>query len=285
MIESATPPGHVLRPIPVPLSVDNTMRASLHITALTALTLIASSALAIAAEVRVLSLGSTQIAAKAIAAEFEKQTGHKVTFTIRPPFDIDKELAAKTFDTVILSVPAMDNHDEAGDLAPMSRVALARVGVGVVVKEGGPIPDVSTPEKLKAAVLAARSLTHTDPAIPNTSGAMAGAALAKLGILDEVKGKTRHATLAVGGELVAKGEVELGFFNLSEIPKGVIVAGALPSPLQGYTVYEAAVLSKGSTDQAATAFVKYLASAPAAAHWSEAKLEPAATYMRTRASQ
>ena len=134
-------------------------------------------------------------------------------------------------------------------------------------------------------VLAARSLTHTDPAIPNTSGAIAGAALAKLGILDEVKGKTRHATLAVGGELVAKGEVELGFFNLSEIPKGVIVAGALPGPLQGYTVYEAAVLSKGSTDQAVTAFVKYLASAPAAAHWEAAKLEPATTYMPTRASR
>jgi molybdate transport system substrate-binding protein len=107
----------------------------------------------------------------------------------------------------------MDNHDEAGDLVPISRVALARVGVGVVVKQGGPVPDVSTPEKLKAAVLAARSLTYTDPATPNTSGAIAGAALAKLGILDEIKGKTRHAALAVGGELVAKGEVELGFFN------------------------------------------------------------------------
>jgi molybdate transport system substrate-binding protein len=256
------------------------MRPSFRTIVVSTLILIVSSTLAAAAEVGVLSVGSTQIAAKTIAAEFEKQTGHKVTFTIRPPFDIDKELAAKTFDAVILSVPAMDNHDEAGDLAPMSRVALARVGVGLVVKEGGPIPDVSTPEKLKAAVLAARSLTHTDPAIPNTSGAIAGAALAKLRILDEVKGKTRHATLAAGGELVAKGEVELGFFNLSEIPKGVIVAGALPGPLQGYTVYEAAVLSKGSTDQAVMAFVKYLASAPAATYWSEAKLEPAATYMR-----
>ena len=92
-------------------------------------------------------------------------------------------------------------RQEAGDLAPMSRVALARVGVGVVVKEGGPVPDVSTPEKLKSAVLAARSLTYTDPAILNTSGAIAGAALAKLGILDEIKGKTRHASLAVAGEL------------------------------------------------------------------------------------
>jgi len=261
--------------------LDNTMRA----TALTALTLIASSVLATAAEVRVLTVGSTQVAAKAIAADFEKQTRNQVTFTIRPPFDIDKELAAKTFDAIILSVPAMDNHDEAGDLAPMSRVALARVGVGVVVKEGGPVPDVSTPEKLKAAVLTARSLTYTDPATPNTSGVIAGAALAKLGILDEVKGKTRHAALAVGGELVAKGEVELGFFNLSEIPKGVTVAGALPAPLQGYTVYEAAVLSKGSTAEAVTAFLRYLASAAAAAHWSGAKLEPAETYMPTRASR
>jgi molybdate transport system substrate-binding protein len=261
------------------------MRLSFRTIVVSTLTLIVSSTLATAAEVRVLSVGSTQIAAKAIAAEFERETGHKVTFTIRPPFNIDKELAEKTFDAVILSVPAMDNHDEAGDLAPMSRVALARVGVGVVVKEGGPVPDISTPEKLKAAVLAARSLTYTDPATPNTSGAIAGAALANLGILDDIKGKTRHASLAVGGELVAKGEVEMGFFNLSEIPKGVTVAGALPGPLQGYTVYEAAVLSKGSTDQAATAFVKYLASAPAAAHWEGAKLEPATTYMPTRASR
>jgi molybdate transport system substrate-binding protein len=235
--------------------------------------------------VRVLSVSSTQIATKAIATEFEKQTGHKVTFTIRPPFNIDKELAERTFDAVILSVAAMVNHDEAGDLVPMSRVALARVGVGVVVQEGGPVPDVSTPEKLNAAVLAARSLTHTDPAIPNTSGAIASTALAKLGILDEVKEKTRYATLAPGGELVAKGEVELGFFNHSEIPKGVTLAGALPDPLQGYTVYEAAVLSKGSTAEAVTAFVKYLASAGAAAHWSGAKLEPAETYTQTRASQ
>jgi ABC-type molybdate transport system substrate-binding protein len=63
------------------------------------------------------------------------------------------------------------------------------------------------------------------------------------------------------------------------------VAGALPDPLQGYTAYEAAVLSKASTDQAAMAFVKFLASAPAAAQWEAAKLEPATTYMLTRASR
>src|SRR5258708_18953858 len=126
------------------------MHLTFRTIAVSTLALIISSTLAPAAEVRVLSVGSTQVAAKAIAAEFEKQTRNKVTFTIRPPFDIDKELAEKTFDAVILSVPAMDNHDEAGDLAPMSRVALARVGVGVVVKESSFVPDVSTPPKLTA---------------------------------------------------------------------------------------------------------------------------------------
>jgi ABC-type molybdate transport system substrate-binding protein len=89
------------------------MHLAFRTIAVSTLTLIISSTLAPAAEVRVLSVGSTQVAAKAIATEFEKQTGHKVTFTIRPPFDIDKELAEKTFDAVILSVPAMDKHDEA----------------------------------------------------------------------------------------------------------------------------------------------------------------------------
>jgi molybdate transport system substrate-binding protein len=254
-------------------------------TGLVALTLFASMGVATAAEVRVLSVGSTQHAAKALAADFSKQTGHPVTFTITPPFNIDKELAAKTFDTIIISVPAMEAHDQAGTLVSGTRVALARVGVGVVVKAGAPLPDVSTPENLKAAVLAARSLTHGDPTLANTAGAIATAAFAKLGILDEVKGKTRHATLAAGGKLVADGEVEIGFFNMSELPAGVALAGPLPGPLQGYTAYEAAVLAKGSKDEAAAGFVKFLASAGAAATWEKAKLEPASSYQPTRASR
>ena len=151
------------------------MHPSFRTIVVSTLILIVSSTLAAAAEVRVLSVGSTQIAARVIATEFEKQTRNKVTFTIRPPFDIDKELAEKTFDAVILSVPAMDNHDEAGDLAPMSRVALARVGVGVVVKQGGPVPDVSTPQKLKATPLL-RSATVSTAGIVTAGRKPAGRA-------------------------------------------------------------------------------------------------------------
>src|SRR5262245_58113926 len=137
-------------------------RSSLTVVA-SAFALVVASSLATAAEVRVLSVGATQVAVKAIAAEFERLTPHKVSFTIRPPFAIDKELADKTFDALIVSVPAMDAHEQAGALAPVSRMLLARVGVGVVVKEGAPVPDVSTPEALKAAVLKARALTYSDP--------------------------------------------------------------------------------------------------------------------------
>src|SRR5262245_42029065 len=160
-----------------------------------------------AAEVRALSVGSTQMAAKTLAANFREQTGHTVAVTATAPFMIDKELAANPFDLLIISAPAMEEHNDAGDLRPGTRTALARVGVGVVVKQGMPIPDVSTVDAFKKAVLGAKSITHNDPTIPNLSGSVAGAALAKAGILDEVRSKTRYAGPAPGGELVAKGEI------------------------------------------------------------------------------
>jgi molybdate transport system substrate-binding protein len=246
-------------------------------TAMMATALLASGSVAGAAEVRVLSVGSTQVGAKALAADFTKATGHTVNFTIRPPFNIDEEFGKGTFDVLILSVPAMDGYDKAGNLAPNGRMPLARVGVGVVVKEGAPKPDVSTPDKLKAAILAARSITHGDPKLPNTSGAIAAAAIDKLGIAEQVKPKLKIAGLGPGGEMVAKGEIEMGFYNLSEIPKGNAVAGPLPAPLQGYTAYDAAMTAKGSKDAAASAFVKFLADGGAA--WQAVHLEPASGYI------
>src|SRR5262245_21348623 len=90
--------------------LEDIMRPSFRTIVVSTLPPMFPSTLATAAEVRGLGVESTRIAARAIATKFEKQTRHKVTFTIRPPFDIDKELAEKTFDAIILSVPAMDNH-------------------------------------------------------------------------------------------------------------------------------------------------------------------------------
>ena len=232
-----------------------------------------------AAEVRALSVGSTQVAAKILAAIFREQTGHTVAVTATAPFMIGKQLAANPFDLLIISAPAMEEHDNDGDLRPGTRTALARVGVGVVVKQGMPTPDVSTVDTFRKAVLGAKSITYSDP----MSGSVAAAALAKAGILDEVQPKTRYAGLAPGGELVARDEIEFGFFNLSEIPPGATLAGPIPEPLRSYTFYEAAVLGKSAAQKPASAFVRFLASPGAAKVWRDAGLEPASEYESTLA--
>ena len=232
-----------------------------------------SAGLADAAELRVLSLGSVQIAAKALAADFTEATGEPVLLTIVAPNEISQKLAGASYDMVICSVPAMEALDQAGALQAGSRSPLSRVGIGVMVREGAPLPDVSTPEAFKQTLLAARSIVHGDPAIPNQSGVVTMRILAKAGILEAIKGKARSANLADGFAMVAKGEVELALFNLVELPAGVRLAGPVPAPLQDYTSYETAVLAKGAAPEVAQAFIKLMISAPARKIWEASSLE------------
>jgi molybdate transport system substrate-binding protein len=226
-----------------------------------------------AAELHVLSLGSVQIAAKALAADFTRATGDPVLLTIVAPNEISEKLAGAAYDMVICSVPAMEAMDKTGALRPGSRSPLSRVGIGVMVREGAPLPDVATPEAFKQTLLAARSIVHGDPAIPNQSGVVTMRILAKAGVLDAIKGKARSANLADGFAMVAKGEVELGLFNLVELPGGVRLAGPVPAPLQDYTSYETAVLAKGAAPDTAQAFIKLMTSAPARKIWEASSLE------------
>jgi molybdate transport system substrate-binding protein len=226
-----------------------------------------------AADLRVLSVGSVQIAAKALAADFTKTTGNPVMLTIVAPSEIGQKLAGATYDMVICSVPAMEALDKAAALQSGSRSPLSRVGIGVMVREGAPLPDVSTPEAFKKALLAARSIVHGDPATPNQSGVVTMKILANAGVLDAIKSKARAANLADGFAMVAKGEVELALFNLVELPPGVRLVGPVPAPLQEYTSYETAVLAKGAVPEAAQAFIGLMTSAPARKTWEAASLE------------
>ena len=249
--------------------------------ALTVLMLIVSAGIAAAAEIRVLSVGSTQFAAKALAADFAKESGHQVAFTIVAPFQVDQRLAAEPYDLVIVAVPSMEALDRAGSLRPGSRTAIARVGIGLVVKDGAPLPDISTPEAFRKTLLDARSITYSDPAVPNLSGGVATAVLAKAGVLEEVRAKARLAMLGPGADLITKDVVEMGFFNLSEVLPGLKVVGPPPASLQGYTFYEAAVLAKAAAP--AEEFIRLLASSRSGDTWRAAALEPVAAYQPTKA--
>jgi molybdate transport system substrate-binding protein len=228
---------------------------------------------ATAADVRVLSVGSVQIAAKALAADFTKATGNKVTLTTVTPSTIPEKLASGSYDMIICSIPAMDALEKAGSLQVGSRSPLSRVGIGVMVREGAPLPDVSTPETFKKTLLTARSVVHGNPATPNQSGVVTMRILSKAGILDQIKPKARAADLADGFAMVARGEVELALFNLVELPAGVRLVGPVPAPLQDYTSYETAVLANGAAPAEAQAFIKLMISPPARAAWEAASLE------------
>jgi molybdate transport system substrate-binding protein len=242
-----------------------------------AATLISYTGMAQAADIRVLSVGAVQVAIRNLAADFSKETGHQVIFTIASPVVVMQKIKANEIhDAVIVSEPAMDQLDRDGIVNPESRVRFAKTGIGVAVRDGAPVPDLSTPDAFKQALIAAKSLVHGEPTLPNQSGEKAQKILVNAGILDAVKPKLQIAGLADGQALIAKGEVEIGLFNLSEIAdgKGVKTAGPVPAPLQLTTTYEGALMSDGAVPEAARAFIRFLASSEARPKWLAAKLEP-----------
>ena len=244
--------------------------------------LVSLAGMAAAADIRVLSVGAVQNAVRPLAAEFSKETGHKVVFTVGSPAAVVQKLKdGETFDAVIVSEPAMDRLDNEGVVNPESRVRLANTGIGVAVRAGAPVPNLSTPDAFKQALLAAKSVAYGDPALPNQSGEKAEQILAKAGLLDALKIKLRITPgQAEGQDLIARGEVEMGLYNLSEIPEGqgLKIAGPVPAPLQLATTYEGALMSDGAVPEAARAFIRFLAEPDARAKWIAAKLVPLADH-------
>jgi len=244
--------------------------------------LMSLAGMAAAADIRVLSVGAVQNAVRPLAVDFSKETGHKIVFTVGSPAVVAQKLKdGETFDAVIVSEPAMDALDKEGIVNPESRVRLANTGIAVAVRAGAPVPNLSTPEAFKEALLAAKSLVYGDPTLPNQSGEKAEQILAKAGLLDALKGKLRVVPgQAESQDLIAKGEVEMGLYNLSEIPesKGLKIAGPVPAPLQLTTTYVGALMSDGSVPQAAREFIRFLSDPDARAKWLAAKLEPSADH-------
>jgi molybdate transport system substrate-binding protein len=232
-----------------------------------------SMALASAAEIKVVTVGALQNGLKPLGVEFGKE-GTQVNYTFTNPANLKKVLSEGKFDVIIAAAPSVEELGQTGGLQGGSLVKAVRVGIGVAVKEGAPRPDVSTPEAFKKAVTAARNIVYTDPSTPNGSGVLTMRILTAAGLVDIVKAKGRQEGLGPGKELIAKGEVEMGLFNISEatIP-GVVVAGAVPAPLQEYTTYDAAVMAGTANKDAAAAFVKFVTGKSAAATWKAALID------------
>jgi len=234
-----------------------------------ATTLISLTSMAGAADIRVVGVGAVQNALRVLAAEFGNETGHRVVLTIDAPAVVMQKIKdGDVYDAVIVSEPAMDRLDKEG---------VVKTGTGVAVRAGAPLPDLSTPEAFKQALLAAKSVVYGDPSLPNQSGEKAERILVQAGIFDALKPRLRIVpSQAESQELIAKGEAEMGLYNISEIPegKGLAFAGPVPKLLQIATSYEGALMSDGAVPEAARAFIRFLAGPEARAKWLAAKLEP-----------
>jgi molybdate transport system substrate-binding protein len=239
-----------------------------------AFALVLSAGIATAEEVRVVIVGALQNAVKVLATDFTKETGQQVALTITSPANLTKTLSEGKFDAILAAAPSVDELDKSGGLQSGSRVKLVRVGIGVAVRDGVPKPDLSTPEAFKKTVMAARSIVYSDPTVPNASGALTMRVLSAAGLVDVVKAKGRQEGLVPARELIAKGEVEMGFFNVSEAAApGCVLAGPVPAPFQQYNEYAAAVMMSPAAKDAAQSFIRYVTAKAAAERWKAAGLE------------
>jgi molybdate transport system substrate-binding protein len=205
---------------------------------------LAATTAAPAAEIKVMHGGAFTQVITGIVPDFEKQTGHKVILERETVGALTKRIeGGEAFDMAILTPGAIEDLIKKGKIAAGSRVNLARVGVGVVVKVGASQPDISTVEAFKRALLAAKSVAYIDPQAGGTSGIYVAGLLDKLGIGAQIKPK---AVLIHGGavaEHIAMGEAEIGIHQISEIlpVPGITLVGPLPQDIQNYTTYAAAL--------------------------------------------
>jgi molybdate transport system substrate-binding protein len=229
-------------------------------------------------DIKVLSARAPQMALQKLFAAFTHATGHAVTPTYNTVGAIsDRFKAGEAADLLILSPAALAGLGDA--LVPGSTSAIARAGLAVAIRRGAPAPDLTTPAAFKAALVAARRVSYSDPKAGGSAAAYFATLLERLGIAEAVNAK---ASLGRNGhhvaELVADGTCELGVSFLSELVaiKGVTIAGPLPAELQNYTVYAGAIPRASAAGEAARALMASLTRADADAVWREAGLEPAA---------
>jgi molybdate transport system substrate-binding protein len=226
-----------------------------------------------------MSAGAVQSMVTLLGNEFAKAKGHEIDFNFATVGILRERLAGgEQTDLAILSESATAALAQNGLFVPGSIKDLGRTRTGVVIREGAPKPDISTPEAFKHALLSARVVSYSDPKGGGSSGTFFAALLERLGIAEQVN---RNAVLKKRGfevaQAVVSGEADIGTTFISEIltVKGAVVAGPLPAALDNANTYTAAILAGSAQRDAAAALLAALSDPAGRARWTAAGLEPA----------
>jgi len=238
-----------------------------------------------AADVHVMISAGFYGAYAELAPAFEKATGHHLVTTRGPsvgdsPEAIPTRLAkGETADVVILDDASADELGRRGLVRADTKVELARSQIGMVVRAGEPKPDIGTVDAFRQVLLAVKSVGYSD----STSGTyLATTLFARLGVADQVAAKSRKVRGPPSGEpvaaVVARGEVEIGFQQVSELlhVPGVTFVGPIPAELQPRFAYSGALTAAAKEPDAARALIRFLASPEAAATIATMGLAPVA---------
>jgi molybdate transport system substrate-binding protein len=228
-----------------------------------------------AAEINVISTQATEEAYKELVAQFEKASGHKVTTFFSGTLNVQKKLAAgEPYDLILMAGPAIDEQIKLGKAVAGSRVDLAKSGTGLAVRKGAAKPDISSADALKKTLLTAKSIGYST----GPSGLYMLSVFEKLGIAEQVKGKLRQTPSGVFvGTLIASGDAEIGFQQISELVHfaGIDYVGPLPGELQRMTMFSTGIHTGAKQPDAARALVKFLTAPAAAPVIRKHGLEPA----------
>jgi molybdate transport system substrate-binding protein len=242
--------------------------------------LVALAAVAVHADgITVMSSGALSAALRELMPAFERASGSTLSIvsggSVAGAADSipDRLQRGERADVVIMAAAGIDDLAKAGHLVAGSRVDLARSSIGVAVRAGAPKPDIGSVDALRRALLAAKSVAYS----ASVSGVYVSTELfQRLGIAPQMASKSRKVDGEPVGAVVARGEAELGFQQISELRPvpGVEVVGPLPADLQRVTVFSAAACARSANPTGGRALITFLSSPAAAAAIAKSGMDP-----------
>ena len=230
-------------------------------------------------EIKVLSTTAMKTSLDELAPEFEHSTGYKLTFSFGPSARIAKMVAdGEANDVAIVTDQALADLTRLGKLVPGTGADVARSAMALAVQKGANKPDISTAEKFKAALLAAKSLGMSNPVGGGQSGANLVKIFDKLGITEAMKAKSVYGPggpAGLIGNFLVRQEVEIGIQQLPELMAvpGIDIVGPLPSDIQAMTVFSVGLSTSAENGDGAKKLIRFLTTPKAAAVMQSKGLE------------